>query len=135
MKRIKFDNLQYNWFFISLILLSLFCIIFGFFEIIEFQNPAINKGISAIGYLIQTVYFSRMFWFKNYVQYNKKGVFIRIKTFFGKSILFDNVERTELENQVLTIYKNDGTRYDFNLEEIEENDSRKLFDVINQYSS
>ena len=43
--------------------------------------------------------------------------------------------RTELENQVLTIYKNDGTRYDFNLEEIEENDSRKLFDVINQYSS
>ena len=111
------------------------CIIFGFFEIIQFQNPKINKGISKIGYLSQTVFFSRMFWFKNYVQYNKKGIFIRIKTFFGKSILFDNVERTELENQVLTIYKNDGTRYDFNLEEIEENDSRKLFDVINQYSS
>ena len=76
-----------------------------------------------------------MFWFKNYVQYNKKGIFIRIKTFFGKSISFDNVERTELENQALTIYKNDGTRYDFNLEEIEESDYKKLFDVINQYSS
>lgn len=68
MKRIKFDNLQYNWFFISLVLLSLICIIFGFFEIIQFQNPKINKGISKIGYLSQTVFFSRMFWFKNYVQ-------------------------------------------------------------------
>ena len=76
-----------------------------------------------------------MFWFKSYVQYNKKGIFIRIKTFFGKSISFDNVERTELENQALTIYKNDGTRYDFNLEEIEERYSRKLFKVINQYFS
>ena len=135
MKRIKFDNLQYNWFFISLVLLSLICIIFGFFEIIQFQNPKINKGISAIGHVSQVVFFSRMFWFKNYVQYNKKGIFIRIKTFFGKSISFDNVERTELENQALTIYKNDGTRYDFNLEEIEERYSRKLFKVINQYFS
>ncbi|MEM8522948.1 hypothetical protein [Flavobacterium sp. PL12] len=76
-----------------------------------------------------------MFWFKNYVQYNKKGIFILIKIFFVKSISFDNVERTELENEVLKIYKNDGTRYDFDLEEFEENDSRKLFNVINQYSS
>ena len=133
MKRIKFDNLQYNQFFISLVLLSLICIIFGLFEIIQFQNPKINKGISAIGYLSQAVFFSRMFWFKNYVQYNKKGIFIRIKTFFGKSISFDNVERTEVENQVLTIYKNDGKRYDFNLKDIDENDTKKLNDIFKQY--
>ena len=133
MKRIKFDNLQYNCFFISLVLISLFCIIFGLFEIIQFQNPKINKGISAIGYVSQAVFFSRMFWFKNYVQYNKKGIFIRIKTFFGKSISFDNVERTELENQVLTIYKNDGTRYDFSMKNIDENDSQRLNDLINKY--
>lgn len=133
MKRIKFDNLQYNWFFISLVLLSLICIIFGFFEIIQFQNPKINKGISKIGYLSQTVFFSRMFWFKNYVQYNKKGIFIRIKTFFGKSISFDNVERTELENQVLTIYKYDGNNYHFNMKNIDENDTKKLNEIFNQY--
>ena len=68
MKRIKFDNLQTNWLFISLILISIFCIIFGFFEIIEFENPKINKRISAIGYLSQAIFFSRMFWFKNYVK-------------------------------------------------------------------
>lgn len=43
--------------------------------------------------------------------------------------------RTELENQVLTIYKNDRSRYDFNVKNIDENDSRKLHDLINQYSS
>ena len=133
MKRIKFDNLQNNWFFISLVLLSLSCIIFGLFEIIEFQNPKINKGISAIGHVSQAVFFSRMFWFKNYVQYNKKGIFIRVKTIFGKSISFDGVERTELENQVLKIYKNDGSSYDFNMKNIDENDSKKLHDLINQY--
>ena len=68
MNRIKFHNFQTNWFIISLTLLSLFCLIFGVFEIIEFENPKINKRISAIGYLSQAVFISRMFWFKNYVQ-------------------------------------------------------------------
>ena len=133
MKKIKFENLQYNWFFILLVLISLFCIIFGFFEIIEFQNPAINKGISAIGYLIQTVYFSRMFWYTNYVQWNKKGIVIRIKPFFGKSISFKSIERTKLENNTLTVYKYDGNSYDFNITDIDKNDSKKLNGLFNQY--
>ncbi|OAB25636.1 hypothetical protein SAMN05444395_10825 [Flavobacterium fryxellicola] len=133
MKRIKFDNLQTSWFFISLIVLSLVCIIFGFFEIIQFDNPIINKRISAIGYASQAVFFSRMFWYKNYLQWNKKGMVIRINSFFGKSISFETIERTKLENHILTIYKNDGKSFDFDLSDIEENDSKKLNDIINQY--
>lgn len=133
MKRIKFDNLQHNWFQISLVLICLLCIIFGFFEIIQFQNPSINKGISAIGYLILTIYYSRMFWYTNYVQWNKKGIVIRIKPFFGKSISFKSIERTKLENNTLTVYKYDGNSYDFNMKDIDENDSKKLNDLINQY--
>lgn len=63
----------------------------------------------------------------------KKGIMIRVKPFFGKLISFDNVERTELENQVLTIYKNDGTTYDFNMKNIDENDTKKLNEIFNQY--
>lgn len=74
-----------------------------------------------------------MFWFTNYVQYNKKGIFIRIKTFLGKSISFDNVERTELENQVLKVYKYDGNNYHFNMKNIDENDSQRVNELINQY--
>ena len=134
MKRIKFDNLQTNWLFISLILISIFCIIFGFFEIIEFENPKINKRISAIGYLSQAIFFSRMFWFKNYVQWNKKGIVVRIKSFFGKSISFENVKNSKLENNILTIYENNGKSYNFDLTEIDEKDSKKLNEIINKYS-
>ncbi|WP_374542542.1 hypothetical protein [Flavobacterium sp.] len=133
MKRIKFDNLQTNWLFISLILISIFCIIFGFFEIIEFENPKINKRISAIGYLSQAIFFSRMFWFKNYVQWNKKGIVVRIKSFFGKSISFENVKNSKLENNILTIYENNGKSYNFDLTEIDEKDSKKLNEIINKY--
>ena len=133
MKRIKFDNLQTNWLFISLILISIFCIIFGFFEIIEFENPKINKRISAIGYLLQAIFFSRMFWFKNYVQWNKKGIVVRIKSFFGKSISFENVKNSKLENNILTIYENNGKSYNFDLTEIDEKDSKKLNVIINKY--
>ena len=133
MKRIKFDNLQTNWLFISLILISIFCIIFGFFEIIEFENPKINKRISAIGYLSQAIFFSRMFWFKNYVQWNKKGIVVRIKSFFGKSISFENVKNSKLENNILTIYENNGKSHNFDLTEIDEKDSKKLNEIINKY--
>ena len=133
MKRIKFDNLQTNWLFISLILISIFCIIFGFFEIIEFENPKINKRISAIGYFTQAIFFSRMFWFKNYVQWNKKGIVVRIKSFFGKSISFENVKNSKLENNILTIYENNGKSYNFDLTEIDEKDSKKLNEIINKY--
>ena len=133
MKRIKFDNLKTNWLFISLILISIFCIIFGFFEIIEFENPKINKRISAIGYLLQAIFFSRMFWFKNYVQWNKKGIVVRIKSFFGKSISFENVKNSKLENNILTIYENNGKSYNFDLTEIDEKDSKKLNVIINKY--
>jgi hypothetical protein len=133
MRRIKFDNLQSNWFFITLILLSLVCIIFGGFEIIEFENPKINRNISGIGYLSQTLFFSRMFWYKNYVQWNKKGLVLRINHFWGKSISFEDIETSRLENDVLTIYKKDGVSYNFDLKNVDENDSKKLNDIINQY--
>ena len=93
MKRIKFDNLQYNWFFISLMVLSLICIILGTFEIIEFENQKINKGIRAFGFFSQFLFYSRMFFYKNYVQWNKRGLFLRINSFWGKTISFEDIRR------------------------------------------
>ncbi|MFD2033150.1 hypothetical protein ACFSKL_00025 [Belliella marina] len=133
MKRIKFDNLQFNWFFISTIIVSLLCVLFGFFEVIEFENTKINRRISTLGYLLMTIYFSRMFWFKNYVQWNKKGVVIRIKQFWGKSLSFKDIKSSKLEGHMLTIYKYDGITYDFDLRDIDVNDSKRLNDIINKY--
>ena len=133
MKRIKFDNLKTNWFFISLMVLSIICLLIGSFELITFENPIVNKRIASIGFASQAVFFSRTFWYKNYLQWNKKGIFIRINSFSGKSIAFKTIENTKIENNVLTISKKDGETFDFNLNGIDENDSKKLNDIINQY--
>lgn len=135
MKRIKFDNLQSNWFFIALLLVSLVCIIFGFFEIIKFENPKINKAISTIGYLTQAVYVSRIFWYKNYIQWNKKGALIRIGSFLGESISFEDIKTVTFENNILTIFKNDGINLQYNLTDIDKNDSERLVNIINSHSN
>ena len=133
MKRIKFDNIQANWFFISLIVLSLIWLVVGSFELIPFENPIINKRISSIGFSSQALFFSRSFWYKNYLQWNKKGIFLQINSFSGKSIAFKIIESTKLENNLITIYKNDSNSFAFDLSTIDENDSKKLNDIIHHY--
>lgn len=134
MRRIKFDNLQKNWFLITLTLLSFLCVIFGLLEIYEFENPNINKGIVLIGYLSSAVYFSRIFWFKNYVQWNAKGIVLRLKPFYGKSIPFNDIKDLQYQNSVLTISRNNGVDYDFDLTGIDERDTTTLIEIIKKYS-
>ena len=60
-------------------------------------------------------------------------MFRRINSFSGKSIAFKTIESTKLENNLLTIYKNDGNSFVFDLSAIDENDSKKLNDIIHHY--
>lgn len=129
MKRIHFDNLK-NWIWMVALVLSLVFILGGAFEFVEFENPKINKTISAIGFLIQVVYYSKMFWYKNYVQWNKKGAVIKINAFMPKSLSFDQVKTTELNDNKLTITKVYGSKVMFNLNDIAEADTQKLNDII-----
>lgn len=109
MKRIHFDNMK-NMIWIYIIILSLIFIITGGFELIEFENPKVNKIISAIEFFLQAIYFSRLFWHRNTVQWNDKGIIIRIKSFLGKSLRFDEIKATELNGKTLTLTKSDGKK-------------------------
>ena len=130
MKRIHFDNLNKNWFLITILVLSIVFLLVGIFEFIPFENPKINKGISGIGFLLQGLFFSRMFWYQNYMQWNKKGAVIRINSFFGKSLSFDQIRMTELDGKTLKITKTNGEIVIFNLNEIAESDTQKLNEII-----
>lgn len=130
MKRIHFDNLNKNWFLITILILSIILLLFGIFEFIPFENPKINKRISGIGFLLQALFFSRMFWYKNYVQWNKKGAVIRINSFMVKSLSFDRIKTTELNEKKLTITKVNGGKITFDLNEIAESDTEKLNEII-----
>ena len=40
----------------------------GTFEIIDFECIKTNKILASIGFSIKTIYYSKMFWYKNYVE-------------------------------------------------------------------
>lgn len=71
-----------------------------------------------------------MFWYKNYVQWNKKGAVIRVNSFVGKSLNFNQIQRTELNDEKLKITKTDGKTVMIDLNEIEESDTQKLKEII-----
>ncbi|MBU2062104.1 MAG: hypothetical protein KKH44_09700 [Bacteroidetes bacterium] len=132
MKRIKFDNVAKSWPLITLMLISILCLIFGTFEIIEFANPKLNKRLAGTGSLIQVLFYFRMFWFRNYVKWNKKGALIRIKSFWGENLKFDELSHATLEHKNLKIFNGDAVRYEFDLSDFEREDAEKLYTIINQ---
>ena len=119
-----------NWIWITVLILSLIFIISGTFELFHFENPKLNRRVSAVGFFLQIIYFSRMFWYKNYVKWNKKGAVIRINSFSATSLSFDRIKKTELNDNTLTITKTNGNRVTFDLREIAESYTHKLNEII-----
>tara|TARA_R110002111_G_C5682193_1_gene343883 strand:- start:21 stop:440 length:420 start_codon:yes stop_codon:yes gene_type:complete len=130
MKQIHFDNLGKKNYWILLIFLSLIFIFIGLIEPFEFENEKIYKYISATGFFLQAIYFSKLFWYKNTVQWNDKGIVIRIKSFLGKSLRFDEIKATELNGEILTLTKYDGKIITIDLNEFVESDTQKLNEIM-----
>jgi len=128
-KKIHFDNMK-SWIWIAILILSLIFILVGTFELFEFENPKLNKRISVIGFFLQVIYFSKMVWYKNYVQWDKKGAVIRINSWSGKSLNFDEIKKTELIEKKLIITKDNGNTVTFDLNEIAESDTQKLNEIM-----
>ena len=131
MKKIYFDdisNLKKNWPKLSVLILSLIMILFGTFTDILSENW--NKWIKASGFLLFSIYFLSKVLRKNYVQWNKKGAVVRINSFMGKSLRFDEIKMTELIEKKLIITKDNGNTVTFDLNEIAESDTQKLNEII-----
>ncbi len=130
MKRIHFNSLKFkNWTSVLLII-SLLFIVFGSFEIIEFGYKKTNRILIILGFLFQALFYSKMFWYKNYVEWNKIGMNIKLNKFIGKSIEFDFVKKVELENENLIITEKSGREILFNINNVEIKDVEKLVELI-----
>ena len=134
MKRIYFGNLNKKgrWVLVPLMFIGLFLIINGAFDFIEFTNSKTNKYLNAIGYLIIAAISSQMFWYQNYVQWNKRGILIKIKSFFGKNIKFQEIKSSQLTDKKLIITETYGNKIEVDLSHITAPDAEKLFDIINK---
>ncbi len=131
MKKIHFDNLGKSKLWVFVILLSAFLIFIEYLPLpFEFEDGKTYKLLRASGFLLQALFWSKLFWFRNTVQWNKRGAVIRIKSFFGKSFRFDQIKATELNDKTMTITKENGTELTFDLNEFEESDTQKLNDIM-----
>ncbi|WP_256260044.1 hypothetical protein [Winogradskyella luteola] len=86
--------------------------------------------MNALGYVIVFGFSTQMFWYKNYVQWNSRGMLIRIKSFLGKNIKFKEITSSELINKKLILKTVYGNSIEFDLSEIVESDLEKLYEII-----
>lgn len=134
MKKIHFNHMTFKNWTSLLMLISLVFILMGSFEIIDFEYKRTNKILTSIGFFIQAAYYSKMFWYKNYVEWNKRGMNIKINRIISKSITFENVENIELDISHLKIIQKSGSDKIFEIHNIASTDLEKLVKIITQNS-
>ncbi|UMB61183.1 hypothetical protein MHL31_03015 [Lutibacter sp. A80] len=131
MKKIYFDdmsNLKENWTKPIVLFLGLILIIFGTFT--DFLSEDWNKWIKASGYLLFSIYFLRKVIRKNYVQWNKLGMTVRINTYFReKRLTFNEINSYEFINNTLRIFQSNKT-IELDLSNVLESDKERLIKII-----
>ena len=105
-------------------------ILLNFLEVFNNFDPRIEKYSNVIAYFILMLIFSKMFWFKNYVQWNKKGIMIKLNNSWGKNYRFEEISNVNLENNQSIISKFNGQRNNFNLQNIDRESINKLINIL-----
>ena len=134
MKNIYFDdisNFRKNLLQKSIFLIGISCILFGFFySTMNEIEPIWIKRMKSIGFLLFAVYFISKVIRKNYVQWNKIGMTVRINTYFReKRLTFNEVDSYEFINDILRVFQSNKT-IELDLSNILESDKERLIKII-----
>ncbi len=135
MKAIHFDHiiLKKQILHFILIIVGVLALLLQMFEVIQFQSKTVNKLIFLLPFLIIMFIQSKIFWYKNIVQWNNKGIFIKINSFFGTSVKFSAVHSFQYNNGKLILKMLYTKNKIIDLENIREADIEKLEAILGQY--
>ena len=129
MQSVYFYNVRKDYIGLFIICASLLCILVGGFKI-----SGINHNIvSATGYLLLGLNYSRIFLYKNIIQYNNIGGVIKINSLLGKSFKFKNISGIGLEDNKLTITNYNNKNIIVNLSGVSNNDIEKIISLFNTH--
>ena len=137
MEKIQFDNLQSKRVSILMILAAIFILV-GVFKPFNLFSAEIYKWMSFLGFLLQIILFSRMFWFKNYVQWNKRGIVIKIDSWFGfgESLKFNDIKSINFEETTIELTLFGGRRKRIiNVSHIVLADRQQLQQLLQKYTT
>jgi len=131
MKKIYFDNIsdwKKNWLKLSLLILSLILLFIGIFADIFSEN--LNKWIKATGFLFIGLFYMSKLIRKNYVQWNKIGMTVRINSYFReKRLTFNEINSYKFMDDILLIIQSNKT-IQLDLNNIIDSDKKRLIQII-----
>jgi hypothetical protein len=135
MKRIFFDDMTHSiWVWLSI--LSVVLVINGAFGFFILINPFIHNVFYIIGFLIPVLFFGKMLFYRNYVQWNKKGILIRLNARIGGiSMKYREIESVAESDDSIIVVKKDGRRHELNTTHINSSDIKRLKDILFRHSA
>ena len=131
MKKIHFDNLNKQNYWKYILIVAVAMIFAGMFKPVNTVNDKIYTALSIIGILTPIVYLSRIFWFRNIVQWNQKGVIIKLER-YTKSIKFEDIKKVRKEGNIIFILDHDEDEIEFNFEGYDKNSINRIVEILSE---
>ena len=133
--RIHFEELKPGLWFV--IMLAAFILIvvatLGLLDLIEIEEKTRSVFLAA-GLLIQAVFFLRIFLYKIYVQYNKKGIMLRLQHNKSLSFKYSELKSVQREGtQSIRIERTGEPTTTLHLEHLELKDVDQLATLLQQH--
>jgi len=126
MKKIYFENLSWNWTRIALLILASLCLLVGCGLILNYDNGL----ITSLGFVILIIMMSKRFWYKNYVEYNKLGIVIKLNLITDRTIKFSEIDKIKLNDDKLIVQLNNERKIEFKITDIDSSDINKLLRIL-----
>lgn len=115
-----------NWTEYLCLIIGTFLIILGILK----DGSIAFYSIAFFGILILIIDLSKIFWFKNYVKYNKTRVYIKIKRWIGFTIRYDEVSSIKNFKYFFVITKNNGDHIMFSTRQMHYSDVKKINELL-----
>lgn len=133
MEKIYFDHLRWNnpWNILLVFAFILAILSIGGHYYWSFKARYLNIFLLAIHSLL-VLYFSRLYWYKNTIQWNQKTCVIQIKPyrFIGKAIPFARIKAVEKKGAILYLTLTKSKMIAFDLNHIRAVDQERLFHLL-----
>lgn len=133
-KRIYFEELKPGlWLVVMLVAFVLILVaLLGMMEIVTIEEKTASLFLTA-GCLIQGIFFLRIFLYKNYVQYNRKGIMLRLQQNKSLSFRFSEVKNLRREApHSIRIERDRKEPVTLDLSHVEEADIARLANLLEQ---
>lgn len=139
MKDIKYSKLYFNDLNsksgVIIAVLMLLCLVLYFVAVFSETENSYTRFLLPFSNIMVIFIFGRTWLYRNSVQWNKKGMTLKIKqTFIGTSFLFEDVKLIKTENKQLEILLRTNEVLKFDLTHIKENEIEKLENIIKKHS-